>query len=183
MIYNAPRIEMPPTGGFVLRQANALLDLVLRAVLGTLLMSIGGLVIWLVALSGQMRPLGFFPGNLLAWLVVASLVVAMGILPFWLGFELAFVQQAIAFSPTHAIARQEILGRWPIWKRTIPVSDFDRVVVRPRIGGVFGKRSNFVVSCVGSCVRLDLAVFEDRDRAEALATNVRRRLGFASDVG
>lgn len=128
--------------------------------------------------GGDITPLGNFPANILAWAVLALLITAMGLLPFWAGIRILFTRDRFVFSPRHELKSQAVIGRFPIWSRRYPLSKFEQILVRHQRLGAFGGSWHFIVSCAGPTKRIEVAAFRDRPGADVLAADLAARLGL-----
>ena len=159
-------------GELVIKPRLSLARVLLDFLPGLFLVGTGCLVICVLLSAAGPKPEGSIGKELLGWIAIAAFVCALGIVPLVWGLRILFERRIYRISDKEAVLLSLLnFAGMPISTRRYLFSVFDRVSIKPKEFGVFGKHIEFVVSCDGG-QRLDLCVFADHTTATTFAASI-----------
>lgn len=156
----------------ILQERPKLFAILFGCIIGLFWVAVGSFVIYLFTISPNApRPFSGIGKQIAGWTIILVICSMLGLLPFWMGLKMIFVRQEFDYEiAKNRLQKILTVGRLKIWKKTFISSD--RISIKPRNIGRFGRYQIFVVSCGNESRELDLVAFDDQKTAKSFASNL-----------
>jgi hypothetical protein len=161
-------------GQLVLTERLTTFDAVASFISGLFLIGIGGFVTFVFLSRDGPRPVDApVAAHIAGWCAAGLFLIALGLWPLCWGFQEAFTRKRFVIDWNKgSLQSHVVVAGVSIRKRRYPFTSLETVALRNWRGGVFVKRTHWVVSFAGQKRRIDLVACEDRQKAQELAVQI-----------